>query len=160
MKLTFEEFKTFSKIVRDKIGKDCEAVVNGQDYDPLLIAKKIDTVVYQYTGNERLICDTEDDYKKINFVENVIKNFNRDYEELNYQINEIKVKVNQGKKVKRSMFLHLLPTITQGDISSSDVLIACFTSFLMTFIMNVDAKAFSNMSMANPPEDSVEDTAD
>lgn len=157
MNLTFDEFRTFSKIVKDKIGKDCEAITNGQNYNPLTIAKKIDTIVYQYTGNEKLICDTEDDEKKICFVENVIENFHRDYAEFNSQIEEIKVKVNQGKKIKRSMFLHMLPMITQGDINSSDVLLACFTSLLITFIMNVDAKAFREMSMANPPEDSVED---
>lgn len=148
MTIGFSEFKKFHEILQDNIAEICTAIVDGKSYSPLELAKKIDRVIYRYTGDESLIVDNDENNKmKILVVEEVIEQFHESQANFAKILEDAKA----NKKMKRKNFLHLLPSITQDAISKVDVLITLFGGIIVRHINDVNPEAFK--LMCNPPEE-------
>jgi hypothetical protein len=146
-KIGYSEFKKFHEILKDQLTEICTAVVDGKSYSLLELSKKIDRLVYRYTGDESLIVDTdENNKKKILVIEEVIEQFHCSQANFKQILEEAKA----SNKIRRKNFLHLLPSITDGDISKVDVLVTIFGGIIVRHIIQVKPEAFK--LMCNPPE--------
>lgn len=153
-KMNISEFKKFQKVMQEQLGEICERVVNDGEYSLLTISKKLDGIVYQYTGKEELICDTdENNKKKILFVKDLIDSFNENESQINVKVEDAR----KNNKVHKKFFIHLLPSLTDGDIHRKDVLLMMFSSVLINHIWKENPKAFE-WSLGDLEEDFVDDS--
>lgn len=153
VKMNISEFKKFQELMNKQLGGICEAIVSDGSYSLLTIAKKLDGIVYRYTGNEKLVCDTDENYKKkIIFLEDMIDSFNESQFEINAQVEES----NKVNKFHKKFFVDVLPSLADGSINRKDILLMLFSSVLINHIWKENPKAFE-WSMENPPENYVED---
>lgn len=152
IKMNISEFEKFQKVMRNHLGDICEQVVNGGDYSLLTIAKKLDGIVYQYTGNEQLVCDTdENNKKKILFVEDLINTFHKDESEISVKVKNVR----KNKKTDNEFFTHLIPSLS-GKIHRKDILMMMFSSVLISHIWKENPKAFK-WSLGDIEEDNDSD---
>ena len=69
--------------MQEELGAPLAKVAAGEPYSPLELAKRVDRLIYRYTGCEDLICDTPETKKqKILAVEDMIEFFFKSEEEI------------------------------------------------------------------------------
>lgn len=133
MFLNTNEFKNFNDHVRNRLTSLLMPIIEGEPYNALNVAKEIDRIVYKYTGNEELICDSKKDQDKVIFVEEQIDFY-----------------YNNKDKIRQLVMSH----DARINLTEIEILVGLFAQVMFSHIAGRDPDIFFK-SMANPPEDSV-----
>lgn len=91
--------------------------------------------------------------KENSFVEDLIDSFNENESQINVKVEDAR----KNNKVHKKFFIHLLPSLTDGDIHRKDVLLMMFSSVLINHIWKENSKAFE-WSLGDLQEDFVDDS--